>query len=288
MVYVALAISYSILAGYTGETSFGIMGFFGIGSYVVAMLGLYTSIDFPVNFVVGAITAALVTLAVAYPLLRIRGWYFAVGTWAFAEIMRTLVQTYSDVTKGAAGVFIKRPEFYTPTLDYVAALVVGFSVIVLFYKIINSRLGLAFRSIRDNYDAARMSGIHTTLYRTTSFMISSFIAGLAGGYFAIHKGYIDPGSAFDASWMFKMIVMASLGGSATFFGPILGSVVVLVLEEVGRTYFLKGYLLLLAVTLVIVFLFMPGGIIGAITKQQPIQNPYKRFARLKKSVSSTS
>jgi len=286
MVYIALAISYSILAGYAGETSFGIMGFFGVGGYVVAMLGLYTDVGFPFNFIIGGLIAGLLALTVAYPLLRIRGWYFAVGTWAFAEILRTLIQTYSDFTKGAAGVFVRRPEFYDPTINYVTALVVGFSIIALFYRLINSKVGLAFRSIRDNYDAAKMMGINTTLYRTLAFVISSFIAGLAGGYFAIHKGYIDPGSAFDPSWMFKMIVMSSLGGTATFLGPILGSGIVLVLEEIGRTYFLKGYLLLLALTLVVVFLFMPGGIVGAINKNPPIQNPYRRLVRLKRNATS--
>lgn len=283
MVYIAIAISWSILGGHTGEFSFGQMGFFGIGSYTVALLGFYTpQVIFPLNILAGGGTASLLALVAAYPLLRIRGWYFAIGTFAFAEILRTLTINYPSYTKGLAGAFLKIPTIYTPTVDYMVGLIIGFGVIISFYKLINCRLGLALHAVRDNYDAAKMMGINTTLYRSLAFIISAFIAGLAGGYFAMHKTYIDPYSAYETSWIFKMIVMAVIGGASTFSGPILGAVIVLVFEEIGRTFFLRGYLLLLAFILVIAFIFMPGGIVGAITKQSPLQNPFKRIRRLRK------
>ncbi|WP_309493270.1 branched-chain amino acid ABC transporter permease [Candidatus Hecatella orcuttiae] len=285
MVYIVLAISWSILSGYAGEFTFGHIGFFGVGGYTVALLSFHNiDIVIPFNILLGGCMAALFALIVAYPLLHIRGWYFALGTWAVAEIARTLILGFPAVTNAGAGIFVEHP--YPPAFDYFGALILGFSAIIVFYKIINSRLGLAFVSVRDNYDAARMMGINTTLYRTIAFMIHAFLAGLAGGFFAQYKVFVDPYSAFEFSWIFKVIVMAVIGGASTFAGPIVGAVLVLIFEEIGKTFFMRGSLLLMAIMLVVVFRFMPEGIVGALSGRSSAPIFFKKIQRLLKRESS--
>ncbi len=283
MMYISLSISWSML-WYVGEFSFCQIAFFGVGQYTVALTAYYgLFLPTPINILAGGGVAALLALMASYPLLRIRGWYFAIGTWAFAELIRTLIQNNIQVTRGPYGVFvphITHPAPYNPDIEYIAAVVIGFGAAMIYYKIIHSRLGLAMSSIRDNFDAAKMIGINTTFYRALIFSMSAFLAGAVGGYFVMYKQYTDPLSAFEMAWIFKTIVIAVIGGATTVAGPMIGAVIVLVLEELGKTFFIRGSLLLLAVILIGAFIFMPGGIMGVITKEIPLKNPYKRYRRM--------
>jgi branched-chain amino acid transport system permease protein len=141
---------------------------------------------------------------------------------------------------------------------------------------VNSRFGLALRAIRDSYDAARMIGLAPTLYRSAAFVISASLAGLAGGYFVQYSQYADPFSAFSGALTFKMVFMSMVGGSYWIAGPVVGAAVILILEEIGRMLFLRGSLLLMTVVVIMTFIFMPGGIVGVLTRRVPIQNPLKK------------
>ena len=227
--------------------------------------------------------SALLALVVSYPLLRIRGWYFAIGTWAFAEIVRTLIMNNPQVTRGAEGIFVPYINFpapFSPAFEFLMPVILGFATLMMYKKLLRSKVGLAMEAIRGNFEAARMVGINTTLFRALIFALSGFIAGIAGGYFAMYKQYVDPVSAFEMSWIVKIIVIAMLGGAFTVAGPLVGSIFVLVLEEIGRTLFVRGSLLLLAIVLIITLIVMPGGIMGTITGKVPLRNPYKSFRKL--------
>jgi branched-chain amino acid transport system permease protein len=248
MVYIVLASSWSIIHAYLGEFSFGHVVFFGVGQYAVVVLQLQgIFLQRHVNVLLAGGVAALLAAVVAYPILRIRGWYFAIGTFALSEIVRTLVLANPSITRGAGGFFVRAVGPYDPAPDYFTALILGFGAVIIIHRMVNSRFGLALRAIRDSYDAARMIGLAPTLYRSAAFVISASLAGLAGGYFVQYSQYADPFSAFSGALTFKMVFMSMVGGSYWIAGPVVGAAVILILEEIGRMLFLRGSLLLMTV-----------------------------------------
>jgi len=279
LMYVSMSVSYNLLAGYLGDLSFGHATFFGIGAYTVALLTHYQVCYFqPVNILFGGILAMGFAAVIGYPFLRLKGLYFAIGTLGLSQIFRVLFKN-SDFTLRSHGINIPVPLPYSIHPYYYAIVALTFGIIVAADRIVNSRLGLAFVSIRDDPDAARMVGINVTAYRILGFCISALGVGIVGGFFAYFNSYVHPEGVFSLDISFEMLLMVFFGGAGTILGPIVGAVIVLLVEEIGRAFIRQGYLLLLSLMLMVVFLVMPGGVVGTLTKQTPFINPLAQLRR---------
>lgn len=278
LMYVTLSVSWNLQGGYLGDLSFGHAAFFGIGAYTSALLVHYgVSLYAPINILLGGVLSACFAVLVGYPFLRLKGFYFAIGTLALSEICRLMFKNVlSAVTLGASGVLVPPLKPYNVYPYYYGILILMFVTTLLVYMIINSRLGLAFLAIKNDPEAARMLGINVTTHRILGFSLSAFFVGLTGGFFAYYNCYVHPDGVFSSIISFEMLVMVFFGGAGTIPGPIIGAIVVFLAEEIGRVILKQGYLLLLAVMLIVVFTIMPGGISGLLTKRVSFATPFQR------------
>jgi branched-chain amino acid transport system permease protein len=274
-IYAVLAISLNFLLGCTGLFSLGHAAFYGIGAYASALLTLKLHVPFLAAFFLSGIIAALAGAIVAFPALRLKGIFLAIGTIGFNEILRLLAINLDSLTGGPAGLpGIVKPEFFGLTIaqprDYYAAVVLLVLLTYsIFQRLLFSRPGRALLAIRDDEIAARSAGINITGYKVAAFAISSFFAGLAGSFFAHYLTYISPDS-FGLNESFAILAMVALGGIGNLTGSVAGALLLVTIPETFR--FLQDYReLIYGVTIVVIMLILPEGVVGW----------YPRFVRRK-------
>jgi branched-chain amino acid transport system permease protein len=259
LVYVTLSESWNLMGGYAGQVNLGLAAYFGSGA-LCYMLVYRAGAPLIIALAAGGLAATVVACIIGPPTLRLRGAYFGIGTMAVAEVLRLVMTTtftlqiYSPATHWAS---------FTLTRSYYIALAVAIATIAVAYLVVHSRLGLVLQAIRDDEDAANASGINPAKYKMIVFMISSFLAGVAGGVFSYHRGTIDVASQFTMTWTIGDIVAVTIGGWGTLTGPILGSIIFVFLREIlGRTV-PTAYLIVTGVVFVLVITFLPDGLTGS-------------------------
>ncbi len=260
--FATAAQALNIIAGYTGYPAFGNVVFFGIGAYWTGVLMVEYGLAFPLALASATLAALLFALILGPPLLRLRGHYFAIGTLALNEAVRAIVENMG-VTNGGKGLSLPIPpgsaEEITNLFYYLflAAMVLG---LLVSWLVARGRFGHGLRAIRDEEQAAESLGVNTTRAKTVAWGISAMITALAGGIWAYWIGYIDPGSAFDMTIAVKLFVMVLLGGMGTLLGPIIGAFFIEIATVVVWANFLNYHLLIMGVIIVLVVLFLPGGL----------------------------
>ena len=261
---VCLAVSLRILWN-VGLLSCGHAAFMGIGAYTSALLAKEIGLSPWLSMPVGGGVAVLVSLALGYPALRLTGIYFVLVTFAFNEVFFLVATRLRELTGGPSGLLgIPRPTGIPPgkmAYAYFASVVLLGSLAVL-YRFEFSRVGRIWLAIRDTELRSKCVGIQTTYYKLFAFGVSSFFAGLAGGVYAHYIGFISPSDFTIWQSIYAQIYMI-VGGVASFFGPVLGSVVLTVLSEFIRA---AGPLqsVIYGVLLAVVMLFLPGGLISLV------------------------
>ena len=262
---VSLATSWNMISGFAGYTSFGHAGFFGIGSYIGALLIFNETMPWIPAMVTAGVGTSLVALLIGYPTLRLRGPYFAITMLGLSEIARIVVTAWESLTRGGLGVYLPIVRDTRP--NYYAMLVLTVVAVVVSYFIGTSAFGLTLRSIRDDEVAAQAMGVHTTRYKIAAFTLSAFFPGAAGAIYARHVGFIDPPTVFAVIWSIRAIATAILGGQGTILGPIVGAVALtLVSEQVwAENPFL--YQVLFGGLIVVIVLFLPGGMMELLQRR---------------------
>jgi branched-chain amino acid transport system permease protein len=255
---VILATSWNMISGFTGYVSFGHAGFFGIGSYVGALLLFHEAMHWIGAAIVAGLATAGVALVIGFPTLRLRGPYFAITMLGLTELARIVVTAWKDVTRGGNGVFL--PIIRDTTPNYYAMLVLAVVAIVVSYFVGSSGYGLRLRSIRDDEGAAAAMGIDTTRYKMSAFVLSSFFPGAAGAIYARHVGYVDPPTVFAVLWSIRAIATAILGGQGTILGPIVGAVALTLVSEEVWAQDPNLYQVVFGGIVVLIVLFLPGGL----------------------------
>jgi branched-chain amino acid transport system permease protein len=260
--FLALASAWNILGGYAGQVCLGTGAFFGIGAYSM-MLSLKANLPLYASIIAGGIAASCLALLII-PLFRLRGIYFAIGTLFLPDIIRTFVLYFSDVTGGAMGIYL--PLIRDPLFAYTFLLAVSVCTILVTHFLVNSRYGLAMRAIRDDQDAGEMYGINATKLKTVCLLTYAFLCGLAGSGYALYMGFLDPYTVFHLTWSIAPVFMCIIGGQGTIWGPIVGSIIYVVLSE--QLTFIVGelHLLVFGGILIAVILLAPYGIVGALKR----------------------
>jgi branched-chain amino acid transport system permease protein len=263
--WVALAQSWNLISGLTGYVSFGHVAFFGTGAYAAAILVTSHGWHWLAASMVGGAAAVILALIIGYPCLRLKGPYFAIATLGLNEVMRVLVSYFDGLTGGGLGISL--PSAGLSGQIYYAMGIAALAVTAAAYFIITSRLGLRFMTIREDEIAAEAMGINTARYKLYAFMLSAFIPGVVGGFFAQDTGYIEPISVFPLLTTITMIVMVLFGGKGTIWGPVLGAVTLFAFQEMVWARFLYVHQILFGAIIVIVVLMMPKGILGMLQQR---------------------
>ena len=241
VINVLLVSSYRLLT-LTGEWSLGHVVIMGVGAYASALLAKQAGVPVPLSMLLGGGVAAAAAAILSFPLFRMKGFYFLIGSFAAGEIIRLIWKRFTDPFGGPKG--LKRIDsfpdietgflsidFYEPVNYYFLALVVVSASLFVLYRIERSRIGLTFHAIHWQDRLAESVGVDTFRYRTLAFVTASFFAGIAGGLYAHYVGAVNP-TRFSVDQMVYVLVWAIVGGTATFHGPILGVVVLTVVNEI--------------------------------------------------------
>jgi branched-chain amino acid transport system permease protein len=241
VINVLLVASYRLMT-LTGEWSLGHVVIMGVGAYASALCAKKFGVPVPPAMLLGGLAAAAVAFVLSFPLFRMKGFYFLIGSFTAGEIIRLVWKRFSDPFGGPKGIkripgfpdFELGPlslDFYEPVTYYYLALIVVAVSLFLLHRVERSRIGLTFHAIHWQDKLAESVGVDTFRYRTLAFVIASFFAGIAGALYAHYIGTVNP-NRFGVEEMVFVLVWAIVGGTATFYGPILGVVVLTAINEV--------------------------------------------------------
>jgi len=252
-----LAQSYDWVGGHMGYLNLGHASFFGIGAYTFGIL-FRAGLPALVAFLAGIVLAAAFAVAISYPFFRLRGAYFALATFGLVTLLELLASNLSRVTGGSEGLTL--PSGYRLYGAYYASLGLLAVVVAATAWLAGSRFGLALVSIREDEEVAGAFGVNALGVKCLALVASAAVAGLAGGLYCWYLTYIIPGTVFGLDVAVGPVVMAMLGGSGTVLGPLLGAFVVDGIREVLRLKTPYLALTIYGVMLVVVGLFLPGGL----------------------------
>lgn len=266
-----LATSWSLLA-YAGQISFGHAAFFGLGAYAAALAslsGVSPWLAIAGGGGAGAVGAAMISLASA----RLRGAYLALATLAYAEIWRGIAHNWTGITGGGAGLIGVPPIPPLPWLpldftrgragSYYLSLAALAVVLAVFRGTLRSRLGLAFAAIREEEERASLLGLRPLPWKVLAFALSGCFAALAGGLYAHTVRVVEPDLVFSRYFSILPLVMATFGGLGTLLGPAVAALALYLLSELGlHPYAPAFHQLPYALALIVVVLYLPGGLAG--------------------------
>ncbi|MBS4023576.1 MAG: branched-chain amino acid ABC transporter permease [Dethiobacter sp.] len=263
-----LGIRLIMLVGHLNAAQAGI---FGMGAYASALLAIRLDLSFWLALPLAGIFCALLAIPIGYPTLRIKGTYFVMATFALTEVFRMIWMRWSGLFGGPRGISgIPRPDainflwlnirFVGKVPFYYLGLILMLITIIFMYRIDNSRIGKTFRCIPQAELLAECIGINILKHKVIALVIGSFFAGMAGSFYAHYSTYISP---WDYTWMksTQMLMYAVVGGTSAVAGPVLGSFVLIGLEEWLRP--LQEYVpIFTGVILILVLRFLPGGLLS--------------------------
>lgn len=267
--YLVLTYSINIITGLTGYVDFGHIVFYGIGAYAtaIAVESFYTTGINPYLFsIIGGVIASAFALLVGIPILKVRGAYFAIATLGMNEAIKVLISN-TDALGGSYGIPLARYVKYDPISSYISIWVLLLIAMLMTLYISNSKFGYGLRSIYENEDAAEALGVNTRLYKLSAYALSAFIAGVAGGISGILHVYVSTEGYFDVSYNVKMLVAMMLGGQGTIIGPLIGGIILYIIEYTALISFVNIHPIIFGTILIGLVLFMPRGIMGIITRK---------------------
>lgn len=248
-----------------GQLNFGIPAFYALGAYTSALLMMKAGVPFVFASLAGGLMAALISLAIGYPSLRLKYVYFLMLTVGIVEIVKAVAIRWESLTGGAVGLPHIPPisifgfELITKAPQYYFTLFATLVILFVLYRLENSRFGLIIKSTGNAEDLGETVGINTYRYKILAFAISSFFAGLAGSLYAHNMTFVQP-QLFGFPLAILVIVYCFVGGLGGFAGPIIGAVVLTLLTEPLRGFGLYERILF-GLLLIMVVLFLPGGLL---------------------------
>jgi branched-chain amino acid transport system permease protein len=278
--------AWNIMGGYTGLFSFGHVMFYGIGAYTSTVLLVDYNVSPLAGMLGGALIAGLFGAFVGYLLSRfgVRGHFFALGTFAIAEMVR-LLATELEFINTSIGIHIPlvrgdswiRLQFEETFANYYYVILVLFIIgQIITITIVRNKLGFYFQAMREDEEAASALGVNILRYKVISVAISAALTAIGGSFFAQYFLFIDPTIVFGVSVSVQILLRPIVGGVGTIWGPFVGALLLTPLAEFSRGVvrnpptildFIKGRagvdVMLFGAILIIVVLFMPDGLIGA-------------------------
>ncbi|MFH0768761.1 MAG: branched-chain amino acid ABC transporter permease [Chloroflexota bacterium] len=275
-----IAACWNIISGYTRQVSLGHAVFVGVGAYTSVILYREAGISPWIGMLAGALVAALVSLLIGYPTLKLVGIYFVMATFGLVEIFRVLFSNIVDLgpinVGGVDGLTLPQRgndllAFQFLGKEYYYYIIVLMMAVIMYFThwMEHSRLGFYLRAIKGDEDAAHSLGINVTRYKVMTFAISAAFAAVGGSFFAQFTLFIEPGRIFGWPLSFEMLLITMIGGRGTLWGPLLGTIILTPIQEIVRTTVGGGafaglHLLIWGILIIVIVFFMPKGISGLI------------------------
>lgn len=285
LMWVVIGSAWNVIAGYTGQVSFGDAAFFGSGAYAAGLLAKHLGVSAWWGLALGGFAALAVGFPFGWICFRLRGAYFALATLALNEVLKHSAIIAENFTGGMVGILVM-PTFVTKVPYYYIAFGLAAAAVQSVRWIIRSKLGYYFVSIREDQDAAESLGIDTHFYKMLSLAVAAFLTGMAGALYMNYMGFIDPEVVFSLHDISIMAILVGIvGGVGTVYGPVVGAFVMVAVQEFFRSGFLglfdfiaartgsasiaafsellkKGHVLGFGLLVVAVILVLPNGIVG--------------------------
>lgn len=269
VMWIGLAVTFDVLAGYTGYLNFGHSAFFGIGAYTTAILMVRAGWHFAPAAALGGAAAGLGAFVAGFPTLRLRGAYFAIATWALARAIMQLV-LMMDITGGPDG--MRLPPFLSPRFFYYVMLgVVGVTFIVYWFLLERAPFGLKLKAVREDEQGAKALGLNPTKLKIQAFILSAIPTGIIGGVFAYWVTFIDPASTLGDLVSDQALVMVVFGGMGTLIGPVVGAVLIFAFKTLFWAYLSAYevlYLIILGAVIAGSVIFLPDGVLGVLPQRR--------------------
>ncbi len=263
-----LTYSLNIFTGFSGYINFGHVIYYGIGAYVVAVLAfnlVATPLPTFVYVIAAGVFASGIAMLIGFPVLKLRGDYFAIATLGVNEAVRVTIINIKQLGE-SRGIAILG---YIPSFDikslFAMLLATFFAVLLTTHFVYRSRLGYGLRAIKADEDVAEAMGVNTRRYKIMSYALGAFFAGLAGGVITLVYAYTFP-DYFLISRVLDMLASLVLGGIGTILGPLIGSVIYYVLEDALLIKFPFYAQIAFGIALIALILFIPEGILGLINR----------------------
>jgi branched-chain amino acid transport system permease protein len=259
--YVMMASSWNLLAGYTGQVSFGHAAMAGIGAYTSGILAVKAGIDPWIGVCAGTAIAALLGLGLGALCLKMGGIYLSLTTLAFSQILHIVIVNEYDVTRGTMGLQVPGlMAEYSKITYYYIMLASAVLMLAILYRMIHSNLGLNFRAVQNDEVAAKSIGVKVLQVRILAFTVASAMAGFAGGLYGHYLLLITP-EIPSLDLQFNVLAMTVIGGMGSFIGPVIGAFALNILAEKIRDYG-EYHVLVFGLVALVVARFAPNGLLG--------------------------
>ncbi len=284
-IYSIAVIGLNLILGYTGLISLGHSAFFGLGAYLSAYIAKNTDIPVLLALLIACILVALFAFLVSFPLLRLSGYFLALGTLGVCVIVYTLINGSNAITGGPNGMTgipalsAGGYEFDSETSYFYLIWITVFLVLLLCRNLVHSREGRILKAVHSDEEAASFFGAPIAVHKMKVFVAGCTLAGLAGGFYAHYMAFISP-DIVNLPASINMIIMGFLGGFGSIFGPVLGAFVYQLIPEIS-SYFEKFEPLIKGVILLLVILFFQGGMNAGIVKVQKYMSRHFAANRIK-------
>ena len=285
---IALAQLWNLLAGYAGLVSVGQQAFVGLGGYALFALTIIGHVPPIPAVALAGVAAALLAVPTALIVFRLRGAYFAIGTWVVAEVFSEIMGLLPDLGAGtgmslpvAISRAVGETRFERETTLYYLGLAIGIGTVAAVFAWLRSRQGLALTAIRDSETAAASVGVNNDRTKYAVYLLAALVTGMIGALIYLEKLRISPDAAFDViDWTADVIFIVVIGGIGSIEGPFIGALVFF-----GLRYFLADYgawyMILLGAVAVVIMLLAPRGLWGLLADRYDIHFfPVRRRVRL--------
>ena len=274
LIIAGVALAWALLGNLGGMVSFGHAAFFGVGAYTSALLALRLGWPVIPSMLVAGASAALSAVAML-PALRLRGPYFALAILAYAQIFHILATELDGLTGGSAGLSsipglptVLGFDLSSKLGSYLVILTIILSFALAYHFIRRSHYGLALRAMHDSEDATRVVGVNSTLLKALMLFVSAFMTGVVGGFNAHYINFLEPEYAFSGTWIVLPIIAAIFGGYRTIVGPLVGAVVVYMVDQlVFKSLMPTGHQIILGGLLVAMILTSPTGLVPLLIRR---------------------
>jgi branched-chain amino acid transport system permease protein len=272
--YAVLGTSLNLVMGYVGEFSLGQTAFLGIGAYTAALLSQDFGLPLWATIPAAGLVSAVFGLAIGAVTLRLQGPFFVIVTLAFSEVLRLIANNWVSLTNGPMGIAgIAQPALlshesplFAKTLYFYLMLAVVALSLYLSYRFVYSAIGRAAVTVRENRYVAQSVGIRPFRYAMIAFVLGALLAGLAGGFYAHYISVVDS-EIFGFSFVATMIIVVLVGGKGTLVGPLVGSLLVTLLEEYLRDA-KELRLSIFGLVVMAIVLFLPNGLMGFLARRR--------------------
>jgi branched-chain amino acid transport system permease protein len=291
LMWVVIGSAWNLIAGYTGQVSFGHAIFFGIGAYTAGLFVTKMDMSAWWGMVFGGPAAGIIALVIGWICFRLRGPYFALATIAVGEIFRLVAITWVNLTEGMQGILTIQ-TFESKTPYYFVALAMAATCVYCTYRVMHSKWGLYFVAIREDEDAAEALGVSGWRYKSISLVISAIFTGLAGAFYMNYMCFIDPEVVFSLHHISIMAILVGIiGGVGTLPGPAVGAVIMVLLGETFRSSFFglfprwvsEAHVLAFGLLVIFVIRYMANGVVGDWPKIRRLWSRKPRDMAIKQS-----